>query len=65
MNKNPWVKTVPYKISSKDVPGVYSATTESGRKIYSYSISPEDAYNSIINSISHSDKLLSIGRESI
>lgn len=61
--KNQWIKIVPYKIPSSDIPGVYSAKTSSGRTVYSYSKNSESAFNQIVNSISFDDKILSIGRE--
>lgn len=62
---NKWTYTKPYEIHQNEVPGIYSAHTKSGKIIYCFSTSKESAELQLINSVSYSDQILSIGREQI
>jgi hypothetical protein len=62
---NKWIRTENYKLPKAQISGIYSAVTESGRKIYSFSNSAEDAYTHLIPGVNYSDKILYISREII
>lgn len=61
--KNLWNTTKQYRIPVSDISGLYIAHTEAGRNIITYSSSTSNAYNSIYNTISPNDRIVSVVRE--
>lgn len=61
--KNLWNTTKQYRIPVSDISGLYIAHTETGRNIITYSSSTSNAYNSIYNTISPNDRIVSVVRE--
>lgn len=60
---NKWTRTVSAKMPKSPIPGIYSAFTESGKKVYGFSYSADDAYNNLISGVAFKDKIIHISRE--
>lgn len=63
MKKNRWKRTVPKRSEENKVPGLYRASISSGRSIFSYGDSAQDAARRASMGLRDREHILSIGRE--
>jgi hypothetical protein len=60
---NKWTRTISARMPKAPIPGVYSAFTESGKRVYGFSYSADDAYNNLISGVPFNDRIVHISRE--
>ena len=62
--KNKWCITKSHKIKPEPIPGVYSAMTNSKRKLHCFANSPENAEYNFANGLKHNETISYIWRDS-
>lgn len=63
-NYRGWTRTVPPHIK-KPVEGIYSATTSTNRKIYTYAESQYEAFNNCVVGLLYPENIISIGKDKL